>query len=78
MFEIFKLRTDYNKLLRFRDKIRKIYESKKCDMLVAHRQEDKDRMKIYEIEINLLADLLDKERVNVENIPGTCVAYPDK
>ncbi len=74
----FKFRSDYDKLLRFRDGMEKIYEAKKCNMLVAHRNEHKERLKIYEIEINLLADILKKERVNAENVPDTCIAHPSR
>lgn len=63
----------------FKLSILKKYHSLKCELVLVNRENKRKELEkqlIYEI--NVLADLLNEEKININNIAETLTAYPNK
>jgi hypothetical protein len=54
------------------------YESKKKDLLIAHRDQKNEQSKILVIEINAIAGLLNEKTINPEDVSYSCEYYPNR
>lgn len=62
----------------FKEWVRAQFEIKKVNLLHTHRKKNRrDEEKRLVTEINVIAELLDQPRINVNNIAGTLRVYPN-
>ena len=58
------------------EKIEQLYEKKKVILLDVHRQKNRRKEEIKLVhEINILADLVGKDKINIDNIAHTLRVY---
>lgn len=76
---MFKKIREYYRLKKFKKETEFTYEEKKNELLIAHRKQKSDTCILQLVhEVNTLASILEREKVNEKDVSSSLLVYPAK